>query len=890
MIKKFVPYILIAVILVQLFAPFTVGMGRNNNLEVKANKVEASWDTEWNTLEGFQNAFKNASKPSSIKSDGSHNMLESNPSVDLTIKLDTGLKEDNPTGDLGQWMRIEPTGYVGVIGIGNQLNKFASKDAVILVFQDNQSKDSVGYVDLTTEFLGSPYSNMRQDPHMPVDIEISKSFGVDPLTKIGASGMTSFAFAGGVNYTATLYYWATQGDLLLIGRTAAYNKGLDVLENGKNVYFPVASVTFTTPTKDQQFIGVVGSGETKTTPGEIEMPECRIDFYNTIGGCLGQLLYKLVFRPSSALFAITGKLLDVSISYSIKDTSYRSAFVVEGWGLVRDLCNMFFIFILLYIAFSTILNLSSVNTKQMIINVVIIGLLINFSLFATQVIIDASNVLTRVFYNESALVIGEKGLNDKVVTSQTGKFGEIKLSEAIVTKIGPQKLIQGAAKVGTYTNASGDEITSGGVTAGTFILMVILASAVNIVGLIVFLATSLIFITRVIGLWIAMILAPVAFFSYTIPAMQGWETIGWKKWWPETIKMAFLAPVFLFFMYLIVKFLGIMPTAIFDADSKSGMDFVVAIMIPFALVMVLMWKAKEIATKMSGTIGESVTKFMGSVGPMGAAKFAAGMAGGVMAGGAAVIARRTVGKGALNTLEGEKGAQLREKATQKGFGGFMARQQLKGLEGASKASFDARKTKAGSAFSKATGINLEASKAVGLGSKEGGWEKTKEDVATKRQKRADQLKVGKNETLSKTLRQNQEDLTAIKTLTNAELTKVQKGLEAARKKLSDENKGSDGSVVALAKIAAAKRDVDAYVDEEKDIKEATGAHRGLRVNGKNLKKADEEVIKSENAIASENAERLNAEADRLRGKGGSINEEAAYRIRSGAQAEENKKK
>ena len=66
---------------------------------------------------------------------------------------------------------------------------------------------------------------------------------------------------------------------------------------------------------------------------------------------------------------------------------------------------------MLYIAISTILNLHGFNTKSTIINVIVIGLFINFSLFATQVIIDSSNIMARVFYNSDAIKITEKGID-----------------------------------------------------------------------------------------------------------------------------------------------------------------------------------------------------------------------------------------------------------------------------------------------------------------------------------------------------------------------------------------------------------------------------------------------------------------------------------------------
>jgi len=357
------------------------------------------------------------------------------------------------------------------------------------------------------------------------------------------------------------------------------------------------------------------------------------------GACIAQGLYWLFFKTTSAVFGLAGKVLDFTLMYSIQDSSYRSAFVVEGWGLVRDFCNMFFIFILLYIAFRTILNLQGAKTKDMIINVVIIGLLINFSLFATQVIIDASNILARVFYNPQTIVIGTQKDADGNTISELGDFKEIKLSEAIVSKVDPQDLIINSQKVNEIPVKEilgGDvpETTGKGITVGSFILIIFLSTAVNVVGIIAFLSCAIIFISRVIGLWLAMILAPLAFFSYTIPALQDMKMIGWKRWWPETLKLAFLAPVFAFFMYLIVGFMD-KGLGVFEASTKTGLSFVVAIVVPFVFIMILLMKAKDIAKDMSGEMGQSITKGISAVG---------GVALGGAALGTALLGRRVIGQ------------------------------------------------------------------------------------------------------------------------------------------------------------------------------------------------------------------------------------------------------
>lgn len=403
--------------------------------------------------------------------------------------------------------------------------------------------------------------------------------------------------------------------------------------------------------------GTTGNNDNKNLTS---LPSCGISVFSaTIMGCVAWILYGLIFVPTSYLFGLAGNFFDFTFFYSVQDDSYRSAFVVQGWGIVRDFVNMFFIFVLLYVAFSTILGTHGAKPKEMIINVVIIGLFINFSLFVTHVIIDASNILARVFYTSSIISIKERkaggncaALGNCGITTngvlqlstlrqaptidtaiKPGPNGEIPLSAALVSKIDPQKLILNAKEVGV--NDKGGKISKqDDIDTESFILVTLLASAVNIIGFIVFLSTGIIFISRVIGLWLACIFVPFAFFSYTVPTMAGLELVGWKNWWPDTLKQAFLAPIFIFFLYLILKFLET-GLDIISADGKTGLAFVVATTVPFAFIMLLLWKAKSIANKMSGELGQGITKGIALLG---------GLALGATAGLTALAGRQVLGR------------------------------------------------------------------------------------------------------------------------------------------------------------------------------------------------------------------------------------------------------
>ncbi|MBU4536668.1 hypothetical protein KJ603_01360, partial [Patescibacteria group bacterium] len=118
---------------------------------------------------------------------------------------------------------------------------------------------------------------------------------------------------------------------------------------------------------------------------------------NGLLGWMGELMLWI----SSQILAISGILFNVSLEYTLnfKYLVEQTGVVNIGWQVIRDFSNMLFIFVLLFLSIGTILGLSSYNVKNSIKNIILAALLINFSLFFTNVIIDVSNVAAVGFYN-----------------------------------------------------------------------------------------------------------------------------------------------------------------------------------------------------------------------------------------------------------------------------------------------------------------------------------------------------------------------------------------------------------------------------------------------------------------------------------------------------------
>lgn len=648
--KKVIPSILITLILVNLFAPFTLGI-KNGIPAVKKLEAEAAFFP----------------KPFVVK----------RTQTSVTYELDIMHR----SATVNHWAGYIVTDKPGVsIDLNYNSGTFIlPSDVKAMIPQkeiDLENPTQVLTVDTTPKGAAAPGEKYYDEDGDDI-MDGQYIFELSPLSK-GTEYFLSIVVSNGDKKEATRSW-------------KKFDIPIKTLADGEEDTGPETG----------QY-GAAGDG----------MPECLYWFGLSMSGCIANLIYGLVFKPTSALFELAGKFFDFSFFYSVNDTSYRNPFVEEGWGIVRDFVNLFFIFVLLWIAFSTILNLHGFKTKEMIMNVVIIGLLMNFSLFATRVIVDTSNILARVFYSNVSVNEKDKTGPNKDIVNKLGDNGEKQISAAIVDKFDPQSLIIKANETklvmnnGSITSEGVDSHT--GVTNGTFILITLLSSAVNVIGMIVFLTSGIIFIARVVGLWIAMILVPLAFFSYMVPAMQDVDTIGWKKWWPNTLKLAFLAPIFMFFMYLIIKFVD--AKNFITLNVGSGVTFIIAVIVPFAFIIVLMNKAKGLAVKFSGDIGAAITKAGNMVG---------GLAVGAGVGVAAMGLRQTVGRGAnyldkknwLNdAAAGKKGrmAQFLTKTT-----------GLKTLTSkTARGSFDVRQTVAGNAFSKETGMNLnKGASFVGLGTK-----------------------------------------------------------------------------------------------------------------------------------------------------------------------------
>ncbi len=353
--------------------------------------------------------------------------------------------------------------------------------------------------------------------------------------------------------------------------------------------------------------GIIGSSE-NLTPLNVKCNPLNL------GGCIIQILYTL-WTGTAAIARFAGHFLDFFIYYSTNNASYDNQFVTSAWAGVRDVANIFFIIALIYIAIKTILGLNVSDNKKLISMIIMMALFINFSLFATKVVIDTTNILAKVFYNN----ITPMGSSGEPLGSESN--GEKSISVGLVDKF-------------NFTNLISNETYRKVDSTGTFIFLLILLIFTTLYLAYVFLSVALLFMARVVSLWIGMILSPFAFASFAFGFKI--EGLGHQDWWNDFSKNAIMAPIFVFLLYIIVMFAGFLGEVVkINPSNTTLMERLMTTMIPFLILMGLLHKSKEITKKYAGEMGKMVQSIGAAIGGL-------ALGGAALTGGA--VLKGTMGK------------------------------------------------------------------------------------------------------------------------------------------------------------------------------------------------------------------------------------------------------
>lgn len=334
---------------------------------------------------------------------------------------------------------------------------------------------------------------------------------------------------------------------------------------------------------------------------------------------IGKLLEVIVLPIAAAAMAFAGMVLDYAVRFSL-GTSYifgNINVINQSWVIIRDICNLFFIFALIWISISTILNLSGFDTKRRLTQLIIAALVINFSLYFTKVFVDVSNIFGNWLYGGIMNSLQANGANSSISALIASKFDIFRLWE-------PK--LSAAALAESLTSLSSSSITA------IFKLLVVLVATY------VFMYTAILFITRAVTIIFLLVLSPIGFVGGLLPQIEEYS----KKWWSELVDAVTFPIVYLLMLYISLQLINNMDKSSVWAGFFSGnpavvMGIDVGKTFKYVIVIIALLICLEVAKESAGKLGKAASGFAGGV-----SKFATSIGGGS----AALLGKYTVGAAA----------------------------------------------------------------------------------------------------------------------------------------------------------------------------------------------------------------------------------------------------
>ncbi|MEI6490404.1 MAG: type IV secretion system protein [bacterium] len=362
---------------------------------------------------------------------------------------------------------------------------------------------------------------------------------------------------------------------------------------------------------------------------------------NVFVSCTAAKISAFLLSLAADLVYRAGTMFDFSIDYSLNMATRLGEFkfVSNGWGVLRDVTNLAYIFILLYISINIILGNSGYGDKSLIAKVLITAVFVNFSLFGAKVIIDATNIGALQFYNlitpASSSDSRTKNSNVKGLTGQFMNLFNLQSIYGNDDKTSTDGVLNSVAK-----SAGGEYDQSG--TWWRIVKLCVFGIIFIIAVTVVFAAGSILFLSRTITLFFLMLFASLAVASRALPATKG----QFDSWLKKLINNAIFAPIFLGLIYIFVSATSNVEKGGNLADiilTGGNISAIVTFLMYLAFLVGLLLVAKQLGIKGGDAAHGFADKWLSpkSIGNR-------------ALGGAKMVGRGalTVGKGSLNATLG----------------------------------------------------------------------------------------------------------------------------------------------------------------------------------------------------------------------------------------------
>ncbi len=234
------------------------------------------------------------------------------------------------------------------------------------------------------------------------------------------------------------------------------------------------------------------------------------------------------------LFTLAGLLVNLMLGLNLSMLEDSNTLVHVGWQLVRDIANLGFVLVIIIIAFATILRFEQYGVTKLLPKLIAAAIIVNFSFAIAAVFINFTHVLTNFF--------AERALPEMTLGGLSGWD----LSTSLSNAFGPQRFFIESEPLPPSLEDEAGAMTEFGTAALTSITGLVFTVIFTFIAALVLLAFAFLLFLRYLYLTFLVILAPLIWLFWVIPALKG----QFNKWWDKFLQWAFFAPATMFFVYL----------------------------------------------------------------------------------------------------------------------------------------------------------------------------------------------------------------------------------------------------------------------------------------------------------------------------------------------------
>lgn len=301
-----------------------------------------------------------------------------------------------------------------------------------------------------------------------------------------------------------------------------------------------------------------------------------------------------------------GQLFNWAMLVTVFHFSYyfgNSDGMLLAWGILRDLANIALLFGFIFMGIAVILDLHHFPWKKTLPTLIIYAVLLNFSLFAAEAIIDVSNAVSSIFYAQASG--GEDCRNPESVAecANNGLAGKALEATGLASMFS-----DGSGGIGTVAGFWGESFnriwqTDDGVMAATLFLGLFVFILITLA---IIVSGAIMLISRAVTLMLLLVTSPIGFAGAAIPPLQGMS----KQWWEKLMDNVLFAPTFVLLMLIGFKIIegirntflgdgadGNLVRALLPAEGGASAINTGGVFVLFALVIGFMYAALTVAKK-----------------------------------------------------------------------------------------------------------------------------------------------------------------------------------------------------------------------------------------------------------------------------------------------------